>query len=509
MQREQGGPRASGRTSLVRDPMSRPGAGRQTRRGRHGEGAPDPVLRNSTVDAGPPSRLDAGEAARIGSNGGDPDGVLFNGAKEGMAGDAGGAAREDAGTDVSWRHMAGAFRVPEFAWYWGSQLLSGMGTWSQAIAQAWLVMELSGSQSRAAVWLGTITMLQFLPLLIFAPFGGVVADRVSRRRLLVVTQSAASLQALLLAMLVYFGAARLWQVGILAFALGTTNAFNNPAQQAFIPELVGRPLVADAVALNSVQFNSARMIGGAIGGIAVAAWGISGALLMNAASFVPAIVVLALIRPAYTVKRSPAKGEAVLAQLRTGFSYAITTVAVRRVVLLFGVASLIGLNWQVVLPLVARYIVHRQVTGFGTLMAAFGVGALIAAILQARDRRVSEQRLVIGGVALGVSLMLLGWSHWYLLSLVLVAGGGAASIVVSVTANTRLQLLVPDNLRGRVMGIYVLLMGGTTPIGSYVLGQVSGGFGPAVGILAFGVATVVAVAAIGFGHRRPGSVAMP
>ncbi|MDA8397762.1 MAG: MFS transporter [Actinomycetota bacterium] len=422
---------------------------------------------------------------------------------------AGSSAGADRSAEVSWRHMAGAFRVPEFAWYWASQLLSGMGTWSQAIAQAWLVMELSRSQSRAAVWLGTITMLQFLPLLIFAPFGGVVADRVSRRRLLVVTQSAASLQALLLAVLVYAGSARLWQVGILAFLLGTTNAFNNPAQQAFIPELVGRPLVADAVALNSVQFNSARMIGGAVGGIAVAAWGISGALVMNAASFIPAILVLALIRPAHTLKRAQDKGEAVFAQLRTGFSYAISTAAVRRVVLLFGVASLVGLNWQVVLPLVARYIVHRQVTGFGTLMAAFGVGALIAAILLARDQRVSEQRLVIGGVALGFSLILLGWSHWYLLSLLVVAGGGAASIVVSVTANTRLQLLVPDNLRGRVMGIYVLLMGGTTPIGSYLLGQVSGGLGPAVGILAFGVATVVAVVAISLGHRRSGPVGHP
>ena len=404
--------------------------------------------------------------------------------------------------DVSWRQMVAALRVPAFSWYWSSQLLSGLGTWSQAVAQAWLVIELTHSQARAAVWLGTITMLQFLPLLAFATIGGVVADRVSRRKLLVATQSASAVQAIALAALVLTGAVRLWQVGLLAFALGTTNAFNNPAQQAFIPELVGRPLLADAVALNSVQFNSARMIGGALGGVAVAAWGVSGALVLNAASFLPAIVVLALIRPAHRMRRAGSSGEAVLSELRTGFRYVADTAPVRRVVLIFGVASLIGLNWQVVLPLVARFVVHRQVTGFGELMAFFGAGSLVAAVLLARDRRASEHRLVAGGVALGVTLMLLGLSQWYAASLALVAAGGAASIVVSITANTRLQLLAPDRLRGRVMGIYVLLMGGTTPIGALLLGQVSGHFSPEVALVAFGATTAAAVGAIGAIHLR-------
>lgn len=398
--------------------------------------------------------------------------------------------------------MTAALRVPAFAWYWGSQFLSGLGTWSQAIAQAWLVIELTRSPSRASVWLGTITMLQFLPLLAFATVGGVVADRVSRRRLLVVTQSASALQAVTLGALVLAGAAQLWQVGLLAFALGTTNAFNNPAQQAFIPELVGRPLVADAVALNSVQFNSARMIGGAVGGVAVAAWGVAGALWMNAASFLPAVVVLSRIRPAHPVERPASAGGPVLSELRAGFRYAVRTPPVRRVVVLFGVASLVGLNWQVVLPLVARFVVHRQVTGFGSLMACFGAGSLVAALLLVRDRRATEHRLVVGGTALGAALVLLGWSSWYPVSLVLVAAGGAASIVVSVTANTRLQLLVPDQLRGRVMGIYVLLMGGTTPIGSFLLGQVSGHVGPQTALIAFGASTAAAVAVAGVRRRH-------
>ncbi|HLI15788.1 MAG TPA: MFS transporter [Acidimicrobiales bacterium] len=403
---------------------------------------------------------------------------------------------------VSWRHVVAALRVRSFAWYWASQLLSGLGSWSQTVAQAWLVLELARTPSRAGVWLGTVTLLQFLPLLAFAPLGGVVADRLPRRRLLVATQSASAGQAVALGALVATGAVRLWEVGVLAFALGTTNALNNPAQQAFVPELVGRRLVADAVALNSVQFNSARMLGGALGGVAVAAWGVPGALFLNAASFLPAIAVLGVIRPAHSPPRRGRPAASMLAELRDGWRFACSSGPIRRVVLVFGAASLFGLNWQVVMPLVARFLVHRQVTGFGDLMAAFGAGSLLAALLLARDRRASERRLVEGALALGAALALVGLSRSYLASLLLVAGGGVASIVVTITANTRLQLLAPDHLRGRVMGIYVLLMGGTTPVGGFLLGEVAGRLGVRPGIVAFGVVTAASVAAAALATRR-------
>jgi MFS family permease len=405
--------------------------------------------------------------------------------------------------DVSWRHVAAAFGVPAYAWYWNSQLLSGLGTWSQAIAQAWLVVELSHSQSSAAVWLGTITMLQFLPLLAFAVVGGAIADRLPRRKVLIATQAVAALQALTLGLLVASGTAQLWEVGVLALLLGTTNAFNNPTAQSFVPELVGRGLVADAVALNSIQFNSARMIGGAIGGIAVATIGVAGTAFLNAASFIPAIVVLILIRPIHTVARTRSGRASIAADLRAGFAYARRTVPIRRVVLIFGFASLFGLNWQVALPLTARYLLDRQVTGFGDLMAALGAGSLLGALLLARDRRASERRLVIGGLGLGSALVLLGVSHWYGASLAIVALGGVAGIMVSITANTRLQLLTPDHLRGRVMGIYVLLMGGTTPIGAFVLGELSGHFGPRTALIAFGSATIITVGLMAFRQRGP------
>jgi MFS family permease len=391
-------------------------------------------------------------------------------------------------SEVSWRHMLAAFSVRPYAWYWSSQLLSGLGTWSQAIAQAWLVLELTHSESRAAVWIGTITMLQFLPLLAFAVVGGVLADRVPRRKLLIATQSASAIQALALAALVISGTVQLWEVGVLAFLLGTTNAFNNPAQQSFVPEIVGRRLVADAVALNSVQFSSARMIGGALGGVSVAFWGVSGTALVNAASFLPAIAVLTLIRPAYATIRQASTHTSVFSELRTGVEYALSTVPIRRVVLIFGVTSLFGLNWQV---------------------AALGAGSLLGALFVARDRRATERRLIAGGLALGAALVLIGSSHSYPVTLVLVAAGGVAGIMVSVTANTRLQLLVPDHLRGRVMGIYVLLMGGTTPIGAFLLGEISAHFGPAVGIVVFGVATLATVGFLAVFRRARGSIGPP
>ena len=355
--------------------------------------------------------------------------------------------------------------------------------------------------THSAVDLGTVTMLQFLPILAFALFGGVIADRFPRRQLLIATQVALTAEAVTLGLLVATHAVTLWEVGLIALAVGTTNALNNPAQQAFVPELVGRDLVADAGALNR-GFNSARMLGGAVGGLAIAAWGISGALFLNAASFAPIVVVLVAIRPGHAVGHPTAGRTSALVELRQGLSYALATVPIRRVVVLFAVIGLLGFNWQVAVPLVARFVLHRQATGFGDLMAALGAGSLVAAVAVAHDQRATERRLVIGGVALGVTLVALGLSGSYGLSLTLLVLAGVAGVVASITANTPLQLLTPDRLRGRVMGIYVLLMGGTTPIGSFLLGEVAGHFGTGSALVVFGAATAAAVGLIGAMRRH-------
>ncbi len=392
--------------------------------------------------------------------------------------------------------MVAALRVPAFAWYWSGQLVSVIGTWSQVVAVSWLVLDLTHS----AIALGTITLLQTLPILAFALPGGVIADRVPRRRLLIATQAALAAQAIALGLLVALHLATLWEIGLLSFVLGTANALNGPAQQAFVPELVGRDLVPDAVALNSVQFNTARMIGGAAGGLAVAAWGVSGALFFNAATFLPILVVLMVIRAAHPAP-PPAARASVLADLRAGLGYALRTKPVRRVVLVLGVVGLLGYNWQVAVPLIARFMLHRQVTGYGALMSALGAGSLAAAILLARDQRASEHRLMAGAVALGAVLVALGLSYSYPASLALLAVGGFAGLVATITANTRLQMLTPDELRGRVMGIYVLLMGGTTPIGAFAFGEIAGHLSTGDALIAFGATTVLTVSAIWL-HRR-------
>ena len=384
-----------------------------------------------------------------------------------------------------------AFRVSAFRWYWGSQFVSGIGTWAQAVAQSWLVLELTHS----AVMLGTVTMLQFLPLLIFPLFAGVVADRLPRRRMLIATQTIAALQAVLLGVLVFTHQVQIWEVALLALLLGLTNAFNNPAAQAFVPELVGPELVGDAVALNSIQFNLARLIGGAVGGVTVAWWGIAGALFINAASYVPAVAVLASIRPRHVTVRTRRPDQRVVHELAEGIRYAIGTPTVRPVVLLFGVVGLLGFNWQVALPLLAVAL-HNGVTGYGTMMSALGAGSLVGGLVLARTRRPSERLLAIGGLALGALLVLLAVSSAYVVSLGLMVAAGFAGVVASVTANTLLQIRTPDALRGRIMSIYVLLMGGTTPIGAFLLGTIAGGWGIQAGLLIFGALILVAIGGI-------------
>jgi len=399
----------------------------------------------------------------------------------------------------SHRGMLAALREPAFAWYWAGQLISNTGAWSQTVAQAWLVLDLTHS----AVALGTITTVQFLPVLVFALAGGVIADRLPRRQLLVATQVALALQALTLGVLVAAHIVTVLEVGLLAFALGVTNALNNPAQQAIIPDLVGGELVGNAIALNSAQFNTARMIGGAVGGLAITAWGVSGAVFLNAASFLPIIGVLAVLRPAHAAVREHVARSSAPAELRQGLTFAWSNRQVRRVVVIFGVVGLLGFNWQVAVPLIARFVLHRSAADFGDLMAGLGAGSLLAAVALTRYRRASERRLVAGGLALGAVLVVLGLSRWYWATLALLVVGGVVGIVASVTANTRLQLLTPEHLRGRVMAIYVLLMGGTTPIGSFVLGEMAGHFGTGTALVSFGAATVAGVA--GFGARRRGA----
>ncbi|MGH2449060.1 MAG: MFS transporter, partial [Chloroflexota bacterium] len=269
-----------------------------------------------------------------------------------------------------------ALQSRDFRLFWFGQALSLIGTWVQSVAQQWLVLKLTGS----AFDLGLVTTAQFTPMLILSLVGGAVADRMPKRNLLLATQVASALLAVLLGTLVRTGQVRYWEVVVIAMMLGTVNAFYTPARQAFLPELVPRDALLNAVALNSAIFNAARVVGPAIGGILIATIGLSLNFYINAVSFVAVLGSLLLIHPR---PRAAASGENLRKNVAEGLRYILDTPVVYTILALIGVASLFGLNFTTLMPLFANYVLHVGSSGYGFLMAAMGVGSLTSAILLA------------------------------------------------------------------------------------------------------------------------------
>jgi len=382
--------------------------------------------------------------------------------------------------------------------FWLGQLVSVSGTWMQTTAQAWLVLKMTNSP----LALGTVTMLQFLPVTVLTLFGGVLADRLPKRKVVFCTQTVAALQALLLAVLVLTNTVQLWQIYALALLLGVVNAFDNPTRQAFVVELVGREHLQNAIALNSSLFNSARVIGPAIGGIVITAVGIGQAFLFNGLSFIPLIVGLLFLRPGqfYAVPQ-PQRGN-VFRQLAAGVRYAVGTPEVLLILMTMAVMGTFGYNFNTILPLIAKYVLHAGALGLGVLTSALGVGSLIAALGVASARRTSHAVLLGAAALFSVVLLLVGLSPWLPLTLALLVLLGAASIVFSASANTRLQLTTPSELRGRVMSLYFLLFAGTTPIGGFLVGVLATRMGVQATTVLFGVICLVGVAGASLFARR-------
>ena len=367
------------------------------------------------------------------------------------------------------RTLAATFRSLRnynYRLFFFGQMISLTGTWTQTIGQAWLVLDLTHSPFA----LGTVTMLQFLPVSLLVLVGGVFADKVPKRRLLVFTQTAAMTQAFVLAFLIWSGLIALWQIYVLAAMLGLTNALDNPTRQAFVVEMVGRDDLVNAVALNSSLFNSARLIGPALGGVAIAVVGVAATFFINGVSFIAVIIGLLLMRPGllYSAPRS-GRGR-VLEQLAEGLRYSLRTPAILFVLILMAAIGTFGYNFTVVLPLLARNVLHVGSIGFGMMSSAMGVGSLVAALALATLRKASRRTLLIGATAFAILLAAVAASQWYALTLVLLVALGVASIAFTATANSSLQITAPDHLRGRVMSLYMLLFLGTTPIGAELTG---------------------------------------
>jgi len=340
----------------------------------------------------------------------------------------------------------------------------------QTTGQAWLVLDLTGS----AAALGVVTTLQFLPVTVLTLFGGVFADRFPKRPILFSTQVVALVQALVLGTLVVTGNVELWHVYALSFVLGVSNALDNPPRQAFVPELVGREHLVNAVALNSMTFNGARVVGPALGGIAIATVGLGVVFFVNAASFV-AVLVGYLIMRASEFRSVPARagGTSVLSDVKGGLRYAMRVPTVAFVFIVVGFLGTFGYKFTLIVPLVAEFILKVGPGEFGLLMSSLGVGSLGAAFVGAGLRKPSPVVLVTGATGFSVLFALMAMSPWHWATAGILVALGASGMAFTTTANATLQMSVPDEYRGRILSIYILLFAGSTPIGAYFTGEMS------------------------------------
>ncbi len=390
----------------------------------------------------------------------------------------------------SFRRTFDSLSIYNYRVFWIGQLISISGTWMQSTAQAWLVLKLTNSPFA----LGTVTVLQFLPITLLTLFGGVLADRLPKRLVVLTTQSVAAVQALVMAFLVYTGTVQLWEIYVLALLLGVINAFDNPTRQAFVADMVGPDHLQNAIALNSSLFNAARIVGPAIAGLVIAVFGVSQAFLFNGLSFAPVIIALLMIKPEQLYDVVKPKRGTVFKQLAAGVRYAVSTREVLLILSVMAVLGTFGYNFTTILPLIARYVLHAPAVVFGALTSAVGLGSLIAALGVASAGRTSLRVLLGAAAVFSIVLMTIGLSTSLPLTLVLLVVLGIASIIFSASANTRLQLTTPPDLRGRVMSLYFLLFAGTTPIGSFLVGVLSERVGVPATIVLFGIACLLGVA---------------
>lgn len=356
-----------------------------------------------------------------------------------------------------------------FRLYMAGQLVSGMGTWMQIIAQGWLVYQLSQSE----LMLGIVGFAAAIPALIITPWGGVVVDTVSRRKLMVITQGASMVLALILAGLTFSGVVQVWHVVVLAACLGVINSFDGPARQAFVVDMVGRADLSNAIALNSMTFNSARIVGPAVGGILLATVGADWCFLINGLSFLAVIIGLLAMRlpPAQPRSGRPAAWQ----QLRSGVAYAAATVEVRALLLMALSLSLFGITYSTVLPAFVDKVLGQGPSAFGAINTGSGIGAIGAAVLIARYGDSGRRGIWLGGMALAfpVVLGLFAFNQNYPLALVLAVVLGFGFMSQFTLINTLLQTRIVDEMRGRVMSLYTLTFFGLAPFGNLAIGALA------------------------------------
>jgi MFS family permease len=389
-----------------------------------------------------------------------------------------------------------AMANPNFRRFFCGQAVSMIGTWMQSVAQSWLVLELTGSGTA----LGLVIALQTLPVLFGAPYAGLIADRVDKRRLLVGTQSVMGILALTLGLLTVTGSVQLWMVYVLAVALGAANAVDNPTRQAFVLEMVGQTDLRNAVTLNSVLVNAARAIGPAVAGVLIATIGVGVCFLVNAGTFAAVIGALATLDRAALRPSPPAPRER--GQLREGFAYVRRTPSLVVPLGMMAVIGMLAYEFQVVLPVVARSTYHGGAQAYGFLTASMGLGAVVGGLLVASRSFTGTRALVRSAAIFGGVILLAAAAPNLALACAAMALVGAGSVGFLAIGNATLQLSASPMMRGRVMALWAVAFLGSTPIGGPIAGYVSQHFGGRAGLLLGGVSCLVAALGGWYALRR-------
>lgn len=390
-----------------------------------------------------------------------------------------------------------AFSIPNYRRYMSGQAVSLVGTWMQMTAQSWLVLTLTGSSTD----LGLIVAAQTLPVLLLCPYGGVIADRIDKRKAMIVLQSLMGVQALALGLLTVTGVVTVWEIAVLAVMLGFNNAFENPARQSFMSEMVGAEHLRNAVSLNSVMVNVARVVGPAVAGILIATVGEGVCFLVNAASFVAVVASLLKLDLSALHPSPPAIRAA--GQLREGFRYIARSPELAIPLVMMALVGCLGYEFQVTLPVMARAGLHAGADGFGFMTAAMGFGAVGGGLLVAWRGSTGVRPLVIASTLFGAAFTFAALAPSLGVELVALALVGWASITFMATGNATLQLAADPSMRGRVMSLWFVAFQGSTPIGGPIIGWVMAAAGARFG-LGVGAVTCLLVAALGLlALRRP------
>lgn len=383
----------------------------------------------------------------------------------------------------NWGGRLAAFRAlrhRNFRLFFGGQLISLIGTWMQSVAQAWLVLSLTNS----SLMLGVVSFAGYMPIVLVALFAGVVVDHVDRRRLIIAAQTLLMLSAFVLAALTWGRAVKVEYVIVLAALNGLVSSFDMPGRQAFVVEMVGREDLPNAISMNSMIFNGARMIGPAIAGLLIAVIGVAGCFLLNGISYLA--VIWSLFEMDLPRRERRQIDAAMMRQVRAGLTYVWRHRPTLWLLALVAINSGFGMQYTVLIPLFARNLLHVGAHGYGFLMAAQGLGAVASAIVmnsRSTAPKALRQNLVFGIFCMAISVAAFGASRWMALSLVAQMFIGAGLMNHMVTTNTLLQMFVSDELRGRVMSIYTLSFIGSAPLGSLAVGYIGEHLSPRIAVM--------------------------